>query len=96
MLHDIYLNTHIVYMLFVMTYAFCDLGHRYRINSTGDMYYDEEPKGKYTVTTDNQQAYGEPQDVRTQRLPGVLLVKNYMYVCTACYYYVYPSTRTIL
>ncbi|XP_065909225.1 cell adhesion molecule DSCAM-like isoform X2 [Dysidea avara] len=43
--------------------------HRYRINSTGDMYYDEEPKGKYTVTTDNQQAYGEPQDVVDKPTP---------------------------
>ena len=51
------------YDVFIMTCTLYNLGHRYRINSTGDVYYDEEPKSKYGVTADSQKAYGELQDV---------------------------------
>jgi len=46
-----------------MTCTLYDIGHRYRINSTGDVYYDEEPESKYAVTAVSQQAYGESLDV---------------------------------
>ena len=54
-----------LYIMYFTIHCYYITGHRYKINSTCDVYFDEEPKGKYAVAADGQQAYGELQDVRT-------------------------------
>jgi len=51
------------YNVFIMTCTLYDLGHRYRINSTDDVYYNEE--SNCAVTANSQQVHGESLEVRS-------------------------------